>query len=203
MELPHLVLFNLNHSFSSQELYVGWHFSSLLIVYTHSFNCFPQPIINKILTRFLLLFHSPMSILGDQCIKSHAVLPWTVWSGIPSTIYLLMLGMTRTNIRLMKVLKFLLDFFFALKQLANLCSLTVWWFDEIALLSSHGIHCRCFSNIWLWERLNYISEEAHCCILLTFLGFFKIAVFPVKFWICWPWIHATVVISIDMLSLRL
>ena len=89
--------------------------------------------------------------------------------------------------------------FFALKQLANLWSLTVWWFDEITLLSSHGIHCRCFSNIWLWERLNYISEEAHCCILLTFLGFFKIAVFPVKFWTCWPWIHATVVISIDML----
>jgi hypothetical protein len=46
-------------------------------------------------------------------------------------------------------IEILTGFFFALKQLANLCSLTFWWFDEITLLSSHGIHCRCFSNIWL------------------------------------------------------
>ena len=46
---------------------------------------------------------SQMFTPAEQCIKFHVVLQWIVLNGIQNTIYLHMRGMTRINIRLMKV----------------------------------------------------------------------------------------------------
>lgn len=58
---------------------------------------------NLICILFAILWNSQMFILEEQCIKFLVGLLWTVLSGILNTIYLHMLVMTKTSIRLMKV----------------------------------------------------------------------------------------------------
>lgn len=97
---------------------------------------------------------SQMFTLAEQCIKFHVVLQWIVLNGIQNTIYLHMQGMTRINIRLMKV-----NFWDCSLSLLLYCSNLYFLFQvfsEYMALRTHEIrerHCRSWRVPWSMGNL--------------------------------------------------
>lgn len=106
---------------------------------------------------------SQMFTLAEQCIKFHVVLQWIVLNGIQNTIYLHMQGMTRINIRLMKV-----NFWDCSLSLLLYCSNLYFLFQvfsEYMALRTHEIrerHCRSWRVPWSMGNLMYTFLDLWC-----------------------------------------